>query len=270
MNISAVINTYNAGEHLEKVLEALKSFDEIVVCDMESTDNTLDIVRRFGCKIVTFPRNNSNICEPARDFAIHSASNPWVLVVDADEIVPPSPKEYLYSRVADPAFNAALLIPRLNCFMGRHIHGLPDYQLRFFPRDTTIWPPTIHSRPKVQVPIEKIPASRKDLYLVHLDDSPVSDRMAKLNRYTDNELSRRVSRRFSAPAMLFRPVWFFIRSFFMGGTWREGRRGIAKAYLDTIYQMMLICKITERDITGSPAHTGSPTGYINNNTPNNR
>ena len=97
MNISAVINTYNAGEHLEKVLEALKSFDEIVVCDMESTDNTLDIARRFGCKIVTFPRNNSNICEPARDFAIHSASNPWVLVVDADEIVPPSLKEYLYS-----------------------------------------------------------------------------------------------------------------------------------------------------------------------------
>ena len=37
--ISVVINTYNAERHLREVLEAAKKFDEIVVCDMESTDN---------------------------------------------------------------------------------------------------------------------------------------------------------------------------------------------------------------------------------------
>ena len=87
--ISVVINTYNAEQHLEKVLESVKEFDEIVVCDMESTDHTLDIARKYDCKIVTFPKADHKSAEPARTFAIQSASNKWVLVVDADEIITP-------------------------------------------------------------------------------------------------------------------------------------------------------------------------------------
>ena len=86
--ISVVINTYNAEEHLREVLDAVKGFDEIVVCDMESTDSTTDIARRYGCKIVTFPKAGHKSAEPARTFAIQSASSEWVLVVDADEIIP--------------------------------------------------------------------------------------------------------------------------------------------------------------------------------------
>ncbi len=40
--ISVVINTYNASKFLARVLDSVKDFDEIVICDMESTDNTLD------------------------------------------------------------------------------------------------------------------------------------------------------------------------------------------------------------------------------------
>ena len=56
MGISVVINTYNAAKHLKEVLESVKGFDEIVVCDMESTDNTLEIAREYNCKIVTFEK----------------------------------------------------------------------------------------------------------------------------------------------------------------------------------------------------------------------
>ena len=41
--ISVVINTYNAEKHLRKVLDSLKDFDEVLICDMESTDSTLSI-----------------------------------------------------------------------------------------------------------------------------------------------------------------------------------------------------------------------------------
>ena len=54
--ISVVINTYNAERDLEQVLEAVKDFDEVLICDMESTDKTLDIARKHGCRIVTFPK----------------------------------------------------------------------------------------------------------------------------------------------------------------------------------------------------------------------
>ena len=96
--ISIVINTYNAGEQIVPTLESVKDFDEVVVCDMESTDNTVEIAQQYGCRVVTFPTEGHNICEPARDFAIHSARNEWVLVVDADEVVPSSLKNILQEK----------------------------------------------------------------------------------------------------------------------------------------------------------------------------
>ena len=49
--ISVVINTYNARQHLGKVLESVKDFDEVVICDMESTDDTVTIAEQYGCKV---------------------------------------------------------------------------------------------------------------------------------------------------------------------------------------------------------------------------
>lgn len=85
MGISVVINTYNEAKNLQECLDSVKGFDEIVVCDMESTDETVEIARRNGCKTIIFPKGSHTICEPARNTAIQSASNPWVLVLDADE-----------------------------------------------------------------------------------------------------------------------------------------------------------------------------------------
>ena len=54
--ISAVVQTYNAERHLDRVLEALHGFDEILVVDMESTDRTLDIARRHGARVIVKER----------------------------------------------------------------------------------------------------------------------------------------------------------------------------------------------------------------------
>ena len=60
--ISIVINTYNAASQLRETLESVRDFDEIVVCDMESTDDTVAIAREYGARVVTFPKNGHNIC----------------------------------------------------------------------------------------------------------------------------------------------------------------------------------------------------------------
>ena len=242
--IAAVINTYNAAEHLDRVLRSLSDFDEVVVCDMESTDDTVAIARSHGARVVTFPKGNHTICEPARDFAIHSTSCPWVLVVDADELVPDTLLKYLRDRVASPGFRSALLVPRINLFMGRPATATPDYQLRFMRPDSATWPAVIHARPEINGPVERIPA-RKELSLQHLDNPTIASRLEKLNRYTDYEVPKRMHKHYGATKMLIRPWWFFIKSLLIGGGWRDGRRGIAKAYMVATYQMILLAKLTE-------------------------
>lgn len=244
-----MINTYNASQYLRRVLDSVKRFDEIVVCDMESTDDTLAIAAEYGCKTVTFPKGNHNICEVARDFAIHSASNSWVLVVDADEIVPDGLREYLYGRISDGSFNDALAVGRRNPFMGRYIDRHPDYQLRFFRQDKASWPPVIHSRPVIDGKVHEIPA-RDDLMLEHLYDPSLSARFMKMNVYTDYEMRRRLHRKYPVFKMLLRPVVFFLKAYVMKGGFRHGKRGVINSYMTVIYQMMLMSKITERQMEG--------------------
>lgn len=246
--ISVIINTYNASEHLAEVLESVRGFDETVVVDMESTDSTVSLAREHGARVLTFPRGEANICEAARDFAIHSAANPWVLVVDADETVPAALRDFLYRWVENnsrPEAPAALLIPRKNMFMGRPATGSPDYQLRFMRHARAKWPAVIHARPQIDGKIGRLPARRKDLYLRHLDDARLSDRFAKQNRYSDNEVPKRLRRRFGAAALLLRPGWFFLRSWLFNGGFRDGRRGIINAWMAATYQIQLMAKATE-------------------------
>lgn len=209
---------------------------------------TRDIATEFGAKIVIFPKGDLTICEPARDFAIHSASNEWVLVVDADELVTTELREYLYNHVNSGSTDT-LRIGRRNRFMGDFFTNSPDYQTRFFRQSTTTWPPIIHCLPETTDKVSKIPARRKELFLVHLDDPWMSDKFSKMNRYTDQEVPKRVDRKhYGTVKLLVKPVWAFLRSLFIDGSIRDGRRGILKAYSSMVYQIMLISKVTEHQI----------------------
>lgn len=243
--ISAVVNTYNAASQLSKALESLQQFDEIVVCDMESTDNTREIAESYGAKVVIFPKNGYNICEPARDFAIHSASSPWVLVVDADEEVPETLGAYLYEQISKEECADALSIPFKSMFMSEFMVGNTEYHTRFFRQDKAYWPPVIHSRVKIDGKTERIP-DRDGLRIIHFDNPTLSQRIAKINRYTDNEVEKRANRKYSTLSVLMRPWLFFFKSYVLKGNFRNGRRGIFKAYMECLYQVAQLGKHFER------------------------
>lgn len=244
--ISAVVQTSNAAEHLDRCLSCLHDLDEILVVDMESTDETLDIARRHGARIIVKPRGEHRIVEAYRDFAIHAAEHDWVLVVDADELVPPALISYLRDEISRDASPRAYLIPIRNYFMGKWMKCYyPDHILRFFNRVGAGWPYHIHSRPEHVGPQIKIPASRTDLAFVHLANESVSRVLTKMNGYTDTEADRRATS-YSPLKLLYEPPYRFFKTYILKGAFRSGWPGFITAVKDAFYRFVLLAKLEER------------------------
>lgn len=244
--ITVVINTYNAQKHLARVLDSVKQFDEIVICDMESTDRTLAIAADYHCKIVTFEKKDFTIVEPARNFAISHASYPWVLVVDADEIVPDALRDYLYSRIHSPHCPDGIYIPRRNYFMGKFMHCYyPDHILRFFKKEGTVWPPIIHVSPIVQGTLFKIPSKRIDLAFEHLANDTVSDIIKKTNDYTRNEVEKKKHKSYGYAAFFYRPFYRFFKLYIIKGGIKDGKEGFIRAVLEGHYHFIVLAKLLE-------------------------
>lgn len=83
--LSATIITRNEEKRIALCLESLQGIvDEIVVVDSYSTDRTIDICRRYGCKISSreFAGFGSQ-----RQYATGLTRHNYVLSIDADEII---------------------------------------------------------------------------------------------------------------------------------------------------------------------------------------
>ncbi|MFJ1321775.1 glycosyltransferase family 2 protein [Capnocytophaga canis] len=243
MKISVVINTYNAEKHLQAVLETVKDFDEIVVCDMYSTDKTIDIATKYNCKIVY--HQNTGYAEPARNFAISQAKNEWILVIDADETVPPKLKEYLYNIIEMPDLGG-VYIPFKNYFINKWMRSAyPDYKLRFFRKEGTFWPPEVHSSVKVNGKTIKIPRNRKDLASEHLANDSLKTMMRKADIYSDAEISRRKNKKITWFVLVFSPMSWFIKYYFIKKGFLDGKKGFIFASIKAFSKIIILSKVYE-------------------------
>ncbi|MDP3148611.1 MAG: glycosyltransferase [Ignavibacteria bacterium] len=74
----------NEEKHLANCLESVKNVvDEIILVDTGSTDNTLEIAKKYSAKIFHFEWVNDFAA--ARNFALEQSSGDWILYLDADE-----------------------------------------------------------------------------------------------------------------------------------------------------------------------------------------
>lgn len=252
MKFSVVLNTYNASKHLRLVLESVKEADEIVICDMHSTDQTISIAEEFNCKIVYYPESGEDvgICEPARNMAIQSAKNEWVLLLDADELVTRDLLLFCSDHMKQQQAAAGVFIPRKNYLHGVFMHAsYPDYIMRFFKKDSCNWPPQIHSTPEIKGPAIKIPKEKRELAIVHLDDQNVYERIAKLNNYTSKDLNRlqKAGRSFSYFSMLYRLPFFFIKFYLIKGGYKDGKIGLVYVLLHTFSRFVTMAKLWENE-----------------------
>lgn len=263
MAITVVINTQDSARHLPRVLDNLKGFDEIVVCDMESTDSTLEIAGDAGAKTLKFTRGDHAHFNQVRMTGIRAASSEWVLVIEPDELVPPELCDYLYKFIRNPGDVCGLYIPRKNYIFHIFRHSqYPGYQLRFFRRSCVVWPSGPQAGPDVKGPVERIPARRMELALVHIPRD-LSTLLDHLNRYTSTEAQSDLPDRIGLLQISTQPFLSFLNAYILKGAWRYGVAGYISAKSSSVYRYYTLAKRYEELVrlsmeADAPATSATP------------
>src|SRR5271154_6804326 len=130
--LSVAIVACNEALNLERTLRSIRWADEIILIDSGSTDATVDIAKQYGAVVYTEPWKGYG---PQVNSALDKCTQPWLLNLDADEVVTPDLATEIQALLAaEPEFDG-YTVPRLNLIFGRWMrHGglYPDRKLRLF------------------------------------------------------------------------------------------------------------------------------------------
>jgi glycosyltransferase involved in cell wall biosynthesis len=131
---SVCILTKNEEENLPRCLEPLSDFEEIIVLDSGSTDNTIKVAREHGARVVEKPWDGFGA---TRRLLFAEATQPWIFWIDADEVASEELVDEIRNCVeADPVTNGYMVnrITWIGRKRFRHGNWYPDWNIRFFRR----------------------------------------------------------------------------------------------------------------------------------------
>lgn len=105
-NTSAVLIVKNEENKIEKCLEHLQWADEIIIVDNHSTDNTLEIAKKYTSKIFIRKGGVHDSVLDNKNFGFHQATKDWVLSIDADEIVTAACQNEILQKIKENTYDA--------------------------------------------------------------------------------------------------------------------------------------------------------------------
>jgi len=132
--VSVIVPVKDESRHIGPCLESLAWADEVFVVDSQSRDDTAAIARAKGARVVQFHFNG--VFPKKKNWSLENLPfrNEWVLIVDADERVPPALAEEIRCAVASDEADG-YFINRRFFFLGRwirHCGYYPSWNLRLF------------------------------------------------------------------------------------------------------------------------------------------
>lgn len=248
--ISVVINTINEGKNISSAIKSVKKFaDEIVVVDMKSDDDTVNIAKKLDAKVYSHKR--TGYVEPARNFAIQKATGDWIFILDADEQVPTGLGKKLKGIAKDKRSADYYAVPRKNKIFSKwmqHSRWWPDYNIRFFKKGSVVWSDTIHGVPETHGTGADLPAKEK-YAIIHEHYTDLEQYIARMNRYTTIQANNKKQEgyEFAWQDLITKPANEFFSRYFAGYGYKDGLHGLALSSLQAFSELVLYLKTWQKE-----------------------
>ena len=261
--ITVILSVKNEELNLPLCLEKLTRFNQIIVVDSGSTDNTVNIALEKGAVIMQFDWNGK--FPKKRNWALQNASivNEWVLFLDADEFVTAAFVDEVAEKIRDEAFNG-FTIQFQNYFMGRKLkYGYGFKKSALFKKskgayekiDEDLWSNLdmeVHEHPNIEGNVGVIKSK-----VVHKDFKNLDHYIAKHNAYSTWEAQRYLQLKQSKTTHLslnqkikygllhtgLLPALYFVGTYFLKLGFLDGREGYYLACFKSHYFFQIQTKI---------------------------
>jgi glycosyltransferase involved in cell wall biosynthesis len=263
--VSVLVLTRNEQQDLPACLESVAWSDDVHVYDSFSSDATPDIARAHGASVT---QRGFDGYASQRNAALSGLPfrHAWVLILDADERVPPALRDELARTVAAAPEVAAFRIRRRDFFMGRwlkHAQISPFYV-------RLVRPPQVHYEREINEvlcvdgsvgeltePFDHFPFSKGVAHWVakhnvysSMEAELIAAGASGPARLADALFERDFHRRRVAQKAIFyrlpwRPLVKWLYMMFVRGAVLDGRAGIAYAFLQAFYEYLIVLKTAE-------------------------
>ncbi|MCB1127308.1 MAG: glycosyltransferase family 2 protein [Verrucomicrobiae bacterium] len=241
---------HRIGRMLESVADWVAEI--LVVLDDRAQDDTAAIVERFGGRVFREPWKGF---VGQKNSASDRASQPWLLNLDADEVVSPALGRQIRDAITtSPPSSPAFEFPRCTYYCGRWIrHGdwYPDRVTRLWRRGRARWVgEEPHARLEVEGGIGRLSAD-----LLHFSNDRIAGQIAKIAPYHADFVKHRVAAGKSAGLfeLAVRPAWRFLRAYFLRRGFLDGWPGFYIAALSAFSTLTRYTMVREAELDRHPA-----------------
>lgn len=229
VNISAIVLAKNEQDRIEKCLSALSFCSQIILVDNGSTDNTVQIAKKYNATILV--QKNANFAQ-LRNLAKIKATNDWLLYIDSDEIVTDALADDICTATSDRSTSGPTVyqLRRKNYYLG-HEWPMQELMSRLFHSSAHVeWKGSLHETPVAQGACVVL-----DGLLLHYTHRNLEQMVDKTNVWSSIEAANRYQT--NHPLVSW---WRFIRvmitafghTFVRDGGWRVGTVG----WIESVYQ----------------------------------
>ncbi len=238
--LSIALAVYNEQKNIEACLRSVHGWvNEIVVVDGGSTDDTVDIAKRYQAKVIR--TTNPPIFHLNKQKALDASVGPWILQLDADEVIPTALKDEILQIIKEDEPNInGYYIPRRNFFWGHFMKKggqYPDYVIRLVRKGKAHFPnKSVH---------EQIEVEGKTAYIKvpmdHMSYRTAQDYWRKADTYTSltaqEMIKHHTPKTFMTwgAYMVIKPLQTFISLFIRHKGFVDGWYGLIFAYWSALH-----------------------------------
>jgi len=243
--VSVLIIAQNAEATLKRCLDSLKDYEEIIIIDGGSKDQTESIARSYPN--VKFTHNPWPGFIEQRNVSLEKATLDWCLMMDSDEAATPELNDYIRKLDLNALPKKMYKIMRTEYFEGHAVEygfGSSDFQERFFKRQHIRYSGGNHHNHLIDGVLcthdhPEMGEFPTHLRILHNPDYSLDQMMMKLPRFSILIANEKLERGRSTNAFVV--VLSFIGTFVqvMLKSWRAGRIGFIMTMMEALHRCMV-------------------------------